>query len=269
MASQIDPSSVHQDEVATANQRFYDQIADIYDEVDRRRGDHVDHAWGNEVFKNIMSTLCTSKTGKTELSFMDAASGSGFLAQHARKFFPRMTLLDISRNMLKRINLSGTSKVCSDVCSVPVKDSSFDVIGGFATLHHLKWPKIFFQESYRILRPGGVIYTDHDIEKQFVNNFRQILWVYRKLFDHGKDYLKHCPESKEQDYLLSEYHGADGLSGPELARQLSESGFQVKEIVYHWEGMGPVANLLDNLGLSKMFKRRGLAPVVRLIAVKP
>ena len=267
MDSQIDTSSVYQDDVAKANQRFYDQIAGIYDEVDRRRGDHIDHNWVDGVFNNILEILESSKE-ESELSFLDAASGSGFLAQRARKFFPRITLLDISRNMLKRIDLPGALKVCSDTCFIPAKESSFDVIGGFATLHHLKSPKKFFQESYRVLRPGGIIYTDHDIESQFVKNFRPMLWLYRKFFDHGKDYLKHCPESSELDYLLSEYHGEEGLSGPKLAEQLSEVGFQIREVVYHWEGMGPAASFLEKLGFSGILKRRGLAPVIRLIAVK-
>ena len=267
MDSQIDTSSVYQDDVAKANQRFYDQVAGIYDEVDRRRGDYIDHNWVDGVFNNILEILESSKE-ESELSFLDAASGSGFLAQRARKFFPRMTLLDISRNMLKRIDLPGALKVCSDTCFIPAKESSFDVIGGFATLHHLKSPKKFFQESYRVLRPGGIIYTDHDIESQFVKNFRPMLWLYRKFFDHGKDYLKQCPESSELDYLLSEYHGKEGLSGPKLAEQLSEAGFQIREIVYHWEGMGPAASFLEKLGFSGILKRRGLAPVIRLIAVK-
>jgi ubiquinone/menaquinone biosynthesis C-methylase UbiE len=270
MDSQVDTSSsIYQDEVAKANQRFYDQIAEVYDEVDRRRGGHIDHSWVDGVLNNILEILASTKEEPRELSFLDAASGSGFLAQRARNFFPRMTLLDISQNMLKRIDLPGTLKVCSDTRFIPAKESSFDVVGGFATLHHLKSPKNFFQESFRVLRPGGVLYTDHDIESQFVNNFRPMLWLYRKFFDHGKDYLKYCPESNEQDYLLSEYHGEDGLSGPKLAKQLSEVGFQVKEVIYHWEGMGSVARFLRSLGLSGLLKRRGLAPIVRLIAVKP
>jgi len=84
-----------------------------------------------------------------------------------------------------------------------------------------------------------------------VNNFRPLLWFYRKLFDHEKDYLAHCPESNERDYLLSEFHGENGLSGPKLAKELSDIGFLVKQVVYHWEGMGPAANFLKRLGLSK------------------
>ena len=152
MNSKINSNSVFQDEVSRANQRFYDQIAKKYDEVDRRRGDHIDHTWVDEVFTNIVFILKPSMLRANKPSFMDAASGSGFLAQLAQKFFHKMTLLDISRNMLRRTEVPGTLKVCSDACFILVNESSFDFIGGFATLHHLKSPKIFFQESYIALR---------------------------------------------------------------------------------------------------------------------
>ena len=61
MDSKIDTSSVYQDDVAKANQRFYDQVAGIYDEVDRRRGDHIDHNWVDGVFNNILEILESSK----------------------------------------------------------------------------------------------------------------------------------------------------------------------------------------------------------------
>ena len=64
-------------------------------------------------------------------------------------------------------------------------------------------------------------------------------------------------------------HGEKGLSGPNLVLQLTEAGFQIKEVVYHWEGMGSAASFLRSLGLSGILRRRGLAPIVRLIAVKP
>ena len=157
MDSQVDTSSsIYQDEVAKANQRFYDQIAGVYDEVDRRRGDHIDHTWVDGVLNNILEILGPTKEEPGELSFLDAASGSGFLAQRARNFFPRMTLLDISQNMLKRIDLPETLKICSDTRFIPAKESSFDVVGGFATLHHLKSPKIFFHTLRACLKIGHI-----------------------------------------------------------------------------------------------------------------
>jgi hypothetical protein len=58
MDSQVDTSSsIYQDEVAKANQRFYDQIAEVYDEVDQRRSGHIDHTWVDRVLKKNFRNL--------------------------------------------------------------------------------------------------------------------------------------------------------------------------------------------------------------------
>lgn len=257
-----------EDEVAAANKRFYDQIADSYDKIDSRRSGSVSHAWIDPVFDQMLSLLAKRKEQRENPDFLDAGSGSGFLAIRAREYFKNITVVDISQKMLDRINLPGATKICSDLSAIPVADASYDVVGAFATLHHLKSPKTFFAEAFRVLRPGGVLYTDHDIEQKFVRNFRPLLVLYRAKFDHGKKYLDSCPSASEDDYFLSEYHGDQGLSGSELEADLRAAGFDVVEVVYHWEGMGPVASILDTLGLKRLLTRRGLAPVVRLLAVK-
>ena len=259
--------SPKEDEVAAANRRFYDQIADCYDDIDSRRKGAIKHEWIGTVFDQMRSLLANTKA-KDNPAFMDAGSGSGFLAVRAYEYFKNITMVDISQKMLDRIDLPGATKICSDLNSIPVEDASYDIIGAFATLHHLKSPKIFFAEAFRVLRTGGVLYTDHDIEQTFVRNFRPLLVLYRSRFDHGKKYLDSCPSASESDYFLSEYHGDKGLSGSELTADLRAAGFEVVEMAYHWEGMGPIASILDKLGLKRLFTRRGLAPVVRILAVK-
>ena len=263
----VDTVPGEEDEVAIANKRFYDQIADGYDQVDTRRKGTVDHSWVEPILDKILSLLAERDGGTKDPAFLDAGSGSGFLALRAHRRFKNMAMVDISQKMLDRIDLPGTEKICSDVCSIPVEDASYDVVGAFATLHHLRSPEIFFKEAFRILRPGGVLYSDHDIESKFVRQFRPLLQIYRALFDHGKGYLKCCPDASKEDYLLSEYHGDKGLSGPELEAQLRSIGFNIIEVLYHWEGMGPLASVLEKFGMTS--KRRGLGPVVRILAVKP
>ena len=79
--------------------------------------------------------------------------------------------------------------------------------------------------------------------------------------------------------LVDEEQGKEEVSKLDMAKKggftysvlnnaFGEAGFQIREIVYHWEGMGPAASFLEKLGFSGILKRRGLAPVIRLIAVK-
>lgn len=266
MSSKPKPSLTSLNDVAEANKRFYDQIADIYDQVDSRRGQKNNHLWVNSIIDQIIELL--HKNNLKTSAFLDAGSGTGLLAHRALNRFDRLTLVDISKKMLDRISIPETNKICSDVSFVPVKAASFDAVGGFATLHHLRSTQDFFDEVYRILRPGGVLYTDHDIESQFVCNFRPLLIAYRKCFDHGKDFLRCCPEASEQDYILSEFHGDRGLSGQELEKQLVDSGFKIIRLDYHWEGMGGISSMIQGIGVSKWFKRRGLAPLIRILATK-
>src|SRR4051812_18988731 len=81
-------------DVANANERFYDRIAGVYDHVDSRRSGHPDHAWVDR----ILAEIRTSRGGR----FLDAGSGSGFLARRAVGRYERVSVIDISKEMLAR-----------------------------------------------------------------------------------------------------------------------------------------------------------------------
>lgn len=250
--------------IVDANRRFYDQIASVYDQVDRRRRQAANRQiWIDQVLARLAGLL----DGPPETRhLLDAGTGSGFLAYRAQRWFPRLTLVDVSARMLERIALPGAVKLCASVDHMPVADGSVDCVGAFATLHHLFDPRTFFAEARRVLRPGGVLYTDHDIERAFVARFAGPLRLYRRVFDHGHGYLQSCPDASARDYHLSEFHGDDGLPADDLAGALEGLGFAVLAVEYHWQGMGLPARLVAGLGLEGRLSRRSLAPVFRLIA---
>ena len=149
--------------VLAANRRFYDAVADVYTRVDRRRGPSVDHAWLERVLGDVRRLVDRTSAGVgSGPHLLDAGAGSGFLAERAARWFPDLTLVDASPRMLEKITLPGATKICADVCRMPVADGSVDAVGAFATLHHLESPRALFAEAFRVLRPGGVLYTDHD-----------------------------------------------------------------------------------------------------------
>jgi ubiquinone/menaquinone biosynthesis C-methylase UbiE len=255
------PVSAH--DVALANERFYDRIAPVYDQVDSRRSGGDQHRWVDRILDEIRA-----EAPPGPLHFLDAGSGSGFLARRAVGSFDRVSVLDISKEMLARIDVPGAEKIHGDCTAMPIADGSVDVVGAFATLHHLYDPVAFFRESHRVLAPGGVLYTDHDIERRFVRRFKLPLALHRALFDHGKGYLRACPEATQEDYALSEFHGDRGLDGPTLAKALEQIGFRTPTVTYHWEGMAPFHGVLERAGIEARMSRRGRAPILRLIAVR-
>ena len=255
------------EDVTEANRRFYDRIAPVYDHVDSRRGGKVDHGWLDRVLEGAIAATSVPRP-QADWEFVDAGAGSGFLAERARRYFRRITLLDLSGPMLQRIALKGARRVQGDACRMPLRDASVDFVGAFATLHHLYSPAALFGEAFRVLRPGGVLYCDHDIDRTFVTRFRLPLRLYRAVFDHGHEYLRRCPDASARDYALSEFHGETGLSAAEMAGQLRAIGFEVLEARTHWEGLGAPSRLVKSLGLGPLLAIPGWSPVGRLIARK-
>lgn len=255
------------DDVIRSNEVFYDKIASVYEKVDSRRNSGLDFQWLKSINKAIRNQLDEKFPG-TKHVFVDAGAGSGFLAENAKEYFSDITLIDLSKAMLDRIDIPGARKIQGDCSRMPLEPDSVHYVGAFATLHHLFDPEEFFREAYRVLATGGILYTDHDIEKSFVSIFKLPLLIFRFFYDHGPKYIHACPESKMEDYEISEFHGGTGLSGKVIVGQLKSIGFSKIRVEYHWDGGGMPEKIVTKLALRSLMSRRGLAPNLRIIAEK-
>ena len=140
-------------EVLSANQRFYEAIAGVYDTVDSRRNAGDEHRWVLDILARERDGLM-QRQGRpaASLRLVDAGAGSGFLGLRARELFPQPILVDISPAMLRRIALPGALKITADCANLPLANASIDIIGAFATLHHLHSVEPFFEDAFRVLR---------------------------------------------------------------------------------------------------------------------
>lgn len=253
------------DPVSAANQRFYEAVAPNYDAIDPRRDSQQDHRWLDRILTDLHKSQ--SELSDAPLTFLDAGAGTGFLAKRAQAYFDRVIAVDISNEMLKQISDPRVETVCSSVYEIPLPSDSVDVIGCFATLHHLQNPADFFREAYRLLHDDGVFYSDHDIEANFVRRFRLPLKLYRSYFDHGHEYLSSSAQATEADYNLSEFHGDSGLDVRRLGQALKDIGFHEVTMTVHWEGMGAFGTL-SRLAPAALTRNISWSPILRLIARK-
>lgn len=241
--------------IKEANRRFYDIVAPVYEEIDGRRTDEV-IAWLSENLKGL------SKETSGEV-LLDFGCGSGVVSDCGRRYFKRTYGIDISPEILKIASEKADGVICGEANGIPLKDNSVDVIVCFAVLHHLFDHKSLLKEVYRVLKKGGILYTDHDMDKFFYDRFRLPLKVYRSIFNAGRRYMKARSEITEEMYRLSEIH-SDGIDSNSILSILKEEGFMKVDGFYHWFGLNSLTNRL----IKQRRFSKGSAPLFSIIAQK-
>ncbi len=185
------------------SQAGYDLAAANYDNKE---------AYLDSFEKNKLLPLLGDLKGKKVL---DVGAGTGRLTLRLAKLGADVMALDISVVMLEEIkkklkrNSAEINTVVGDCESMPFEDESFDVVVSAFHIVHLKDLRIFFDEVYRVLKPGG---------KFLVTNINQ----------------KRPPEIKTKDGMIeieSYYHR------PEKVRKMLEDlAFGIEKEVFVREG---------------------------------
>lgn len=111
--------------------------------------------WDSFEKDKILSMLGDLK-GKRVL---DVGAGTGRLAVRMVKSGADVTALDISEKMLKKLFNVPSSMfhvVVGDAENLEFAGESFDVVIAAFLIVHLKDPRRFFDEAYRVLKSGGL-----------------------------------------------------------------------------------------------------------------
>jgi len=233
-------------ETSEANKRFYNLVAYCYDKVDGRK---EPEEWLDKMIYSL-------SIGRQD--FLDIGAGTGYITKIAAKYFDKVTAYDASESMLLQIpRIANVKTIAGYAENLNRFDwNSFDVVCTFATLHHIKNLVKVFQEIHRVLRTGGIYYSDHDIEEHFVKRHRFLLKIYRFIKDKKRDFAFF---EKEAGKLYDQTeHWSNGIDSDRIRITLTAIGFKVY-ITYHWQGGGLPIN-----GESK----KGYGPYMRIIAIK-
>lgn len=246
---------ISEQQVKKANKEFYDIVRSSYETIDGRRSESL-ACYVTEQLKEI-----SQNTGAD--SILDLGCGNGFVSKLVKPYFKQRYALDISPKILDAIDDLGLHKIAADFDLIPIDNDRLDCVAAFAVLHHCFSYEKMLSEVYRILKDGGVFYSDHDLDCLFFKRFRLLLKLYRKINNASKHYRSKFSQISEQMYDHSEFH-QDGIPVETIESILKSVNFKFVEFKYHWFGLSP---FFDKI-FGKRSYRRGYAPIVRIIAKK-
>ena len=239
--------------VKEANKKIYNDLNDSYEAIDNRRSGEL-CSWLRKRLEMI------SEIVGSEANLLDVGCGGGFVVRAAKGLFPKIYGADISENILKALPSYGGIPVCTDAQQFPFKNESMDAAVLFSVVHHFYDHRPILDEIYRVLKPGGIIYIDHDMNKYFFQNFRFFINIYRRL-SHKERIFKNIGAQKL--YSLSEFHSG-GIDSERLKDHLMSLGFKIIKSYYHWYGLFPLANFI----FRESEFSKNIAPLFGLVAQK-
>lgn len=179
---------------------------DTYSEIFNARGTSYHQAMKlfplarRQEFKTI-AKMAQINTGHLVI---DAPPGGCYLQKHIDD---EATIISVetSRKFISEIESpynNNTIIACDTLSNIPLPDESADRVISLAGLHHISNKKGFFQEAFRLLKPGGLFCIGDAREGSAVANFLDIFVNQMSSMGHHGLYLN---ETTEQQLTAADF----------------------------------------------------------------
>ena len=106
-----------------------------------------------------------------DIKVLDLGCGTGFLLKSLIKKYNEVYGMDVSPDMLKKINIRDKNLkklAVGDAENIKFPDNFFDVIVYRGVLHHLENPELALNEAHRVLKKGGSIVALENCSDSFI-----------------------------------------------------------------------------------------------------
>ncbi len=232
--------SLDRNKIIEANIEVHTKSIDAYADEPHFRPENVARV------ESVISHLKDLTNGD---SLLDIGCGTGFIIDIACKHFKVIRGVDVTPAMLERVV---TDRPGCDIRvsaapaeELPFEADSFDVCTAHAVLHHLHKLDRVFAEAFRVLRRGGVFYSDLDPNYYFwetlssldkENDLNPIILreIAAVTSNDGEIAVKFGVSLETAQAAEHLKHIGRGFKEEEVKALLFSTGFSEVEVVYEW-----------------------------------
>lgn len=140
--------------------------------------------------------------------------------------------IDVAPKSLALAAQIGYTTILADATDLPFKSDVADIVMLNATLHHCEDMSAVLREAARLVKPGGLLVTDHDPQRSAwdYKGLAKLLWNGRLVFYRLTGHGFHKSGSQQQAALASEIHHkpGHGVTKEWFSEVLEPAGFEVK-----------------------------------------
>jgi ubiquinone/menaquinone biosynthesis C-methylase UbiE len=123
-----------------------------------------------EKVRRIIQRLTTDVLGNTKSKAIDFGCGTGFMIHLMHDLFVEVHGVDVTHDMMKQVDLSSGNIYLHESLAedTPFESGTFDFATAYSFMDHLFNYKDFLSEAYRVLKPGGIFYSDLNPNRDFI-----------------------------------------------------------------------------------------------------
>lgn len=124
-----------------------------------------------EKVRRILSRIVKQSSQKSNSKLLDIGCGTGFIVHLVADMVEEVHGVDITKDMMSQIDLAkgNITLTCAQAENLPFEDSKFDIATAYSFLDHLLDYKIVLKEAHRVLKNGGIFYSDLNPNRSFTN----------------------------------------------------------------------------------------------------
>ncbi|MEQ1789375.1 MAG: class I SAM-dependent methyltransferase [Rickettsiales bacterium] len=183
------------------NIKTHNKMAKKYERIHGEiYNDHEQSRLRNELSQAVSAIKTLSQT-KVALDF---GCGAGNLTRHLSNLGCEVLASDISQGFLDLVSSrTYQSKVKTillnglDIANIP--DESVDMVATYSVLHHVPDYLSLLKEFMRVLKPGGVVYIDHEPSAEF--------WAKKQIYrDFELEMKKNTAINFGKYFVLTNYY---------------------------------------------------------------